>query len=516
MFEHPWNPVKPDGTYRNPIIFSDYSDPDVIRHGNDFYMVSSSFNCTPGVPILHSTDLVYWRLINHAIKNLPHPRYKDFVSGSGVWAPSIRFNNGLFYIFIPLVEDGIYVTTARDPAAEWSEPYLLCPGKGLIDPCPFWDDDGKAYMVHAYARSRSGLRDKIHMRPMSPDATEMLGEGKIVFDQGERHPYMEGPKMHKRDGYYYIFAPAGGVPTGWQAVLRSKEIYGVYEDRIVLEQGSTAINGPHQGALVELANGEEWFIHFQDANLYGRIVHMQPVTWKEGWPVMGVDYDSNGVGEPVAHWKLPSVGKAIAVGGDFLNKIPQTTDLFNGSKLGLQWQWNANHEDDWVSLKARPGHLRFWVKPQPCAKLQECSALLLQKFPTECFSVETEVEAGFVKRERAGLIIVGAAYGALVIRENGDKFIVALESSGESLWEKEWPTNRVRVRVDVAVGGECSFSCSEGAPDSKWFDVPIIFTAQQAEWIGARVGLFAATANSEATEMGYADFGPVVFGGLKR
>ncbi len=321
----PWQPDCGDGTFRNPIICADYSDPDVIRVGEDFFMTASSFNCTPGLPILHSKDLVNWTLINHAVKNLPHPRYAEVQPGCGVWAPAIRFHAGKFWIFFPMPDEGIYVTTANHPATKWSEPHLLRAGKGLIDPCPLWDDDGKAYLVHAYANSRSGLKHMLRVRPMSPDGSKLLGEGEIVFHDPKKHHTLEGPKFLKKDGWYYILAPAGGVATGWQVVLRSKNIYGPYEDKIVLAQGRTVVNGPHQGALVDTAHGDWWFVHFQDADVYGRVVHLQPVHWHDGWPLMGAH------GEPVSHHAKPHVASAQK------NSEPATSDEFSSPKLGLQW-----------------------------------------------------------------------------------------------------------------------------------------------------------------------------------
>jgi beta-xylosidase len=279
---HPWTHDQGDGTYRNPIICADYSDPDVIRDGDDFFLVASSFNCTPGLPVLHSRDLVNWTIINRAIKNLPHPRYAQVQHGQGVWAPSIRKHAGRFWIFFPTPDEGIFLTTADHPAHRWSEPHLVQPGRGLIDPCPLWDDDGRAYLVHAWAHSRSGIKHRLDVRPMAPDGSTLLGDGRSVFNAPDRHPTLEGPKFHKRNGYYYISAPAGGVATGWQLILRSRHVYGPYDEKVVLEQGSTPINGPHQGAIVEVASGDPWFVHFQDADPYGRIVHLQPVRWVDG------------------------------------------------------------------------------------------------------------------------------------------------------------------------------------------------------------------------------------------
>lgn len=164
---------------------------------------------------------------------------------------------------------------------------LLISGKGLIDPSPLWDDDGRAYIVYAYALSRSGINTILVVQEMKPDASEMVGDPVLAFDGHDGHRVVEGPKFHKKDDTYYILAPAGGVTEGWQLALRSDHVFGPYEEKVVLHQGSTNINGPHQGGLVELDSGEPWFVHFQDKGVYGRIVHLNPVKWEDGWPLMG-------------------------------------------------------------------------------------------------------------------------------------------------------------------------------------------------------------------------------------
>ena len=292
------------------------------------------------------------------------------------------------------------MTTANHPADEWSEPHLVQEGRGLIDPCPLWDADGQAYLVLAYARSRAGIKDRLCVRPMAADGSRLLGEGKIVFHQPERHPTLEGPKFLQRDGWYYILAPAGGVETGWQVVLRARNIYGPYEDKIVLAQGRSAINGPHQGALVDAPDGGWWFVHFQHAGVYGRIIHLQPVRWQDGWPLMGSHPGGKEVGEPVSlHPKPagPAMGRPV---------IPQTSDEFDSPALGLQWQWHANHHDDWHSLSARKNWLRLHPQFFPRANLAQAPNLLLQKFPARSFLAETRLEFSPQQAgEEAGLVV---------------------------------------------------------------------------------------------------------------
>ena len=515
---YPWVPDRGDGTFVNPVLYADYSDPDVIRDGEDLYLVASSFNCTPGLPILHSRDLVNWTIVNHAVRNLPDPRgvYDRVQPGCGIWAPAIRKHAGRFWIFFPMPDEGIYVTTADHPTGAWSEPHLVQAGKGLIDPCPLWDDDGRAYLVHAYAESRSGIKHVLRVRPMAPDGSRLLGEGEVIFHDPQRQPTLEGPKFLKRGGYYYILAPAGGVETGWQLVLRSRNVYGPYEEKLVLEQGSTPVNGPHQGALEQTAAGEWWFVHFQDAKPYGRVVHLQPVTWRDGWPMMGVDHDGNGIGEPVAGYRKPAIGGPVAI------VVPQTSDEFDGDRLGLQWQWHANHRAEWYSLSARPGWLRMFPQaveqveggdPDRRIDLGGAANLLLQKLPARSFVAHTRVELS--SRDdgaRAGLVVTGREHAALAVRGGGHgarSEIVAIVNGHEEVVAiaKAGP---VDLRVEVADGGECTFSyAADGRP---FRSAGIRFRAREGVWIGAKVGLFSVTTGADAgggcADFDYFRFGP--------
>ncbi len=406
-----WVPDQGDGTYRNPVLFADYSDPDAVRVGDDFYLVSSSFHCTPGLPILHSKDLVNWQLIGHALPaQVPAERFAVVRHGEGVWAPAIRFHAGKFWIYYPDPDFGIYVVTATDPAGAWSAPVRVMGGKGLIDPCPLWDDDGQAYLVHGWAKSRSGVNNRLTVSRLSPDGMKSIDEDRIVVD-GDKIPgliTLEGPKFYKRHGFYYIFAPAGGVAQGYQAVFRAKDIYGPYERRIVLDQGRTAINGPHQGAWVDTPSGQDWFLHFQDRGPFGRVVHLEPMVWRsDDWPVIGSDPGNTGKGEPVLTFRKPQVGRSYPVA------VPQTSDEFDSPVLGLQWQWQANPRPEWASLSARPGSLRLYGVPESPQQsggdwLYNAPNLLLQKFPAPGFTVTTEIAAARLENEDcAGLAVVG-------------------------------------------------------------------------------------------------------------
>jgi len=511
-----WVPDLGNGSYKNPVIHADYSDPDVVRVGDDFWLTSSSFNHVPGLPILHSRDLVNWTIVNHALPRLvPEDHFSAVHHGEGVWAPAIRYHGGKFWIYYPDPDFGIYVVTATDPKAQWSKPVLVKAGEGLIDPCPLWDDDGKVWLVHAWARSRSGKNNILTVVQLSDDGTRAVDEGRVIVD-GEQFAGMrtlEGPKFYKRNGWYYIFAPTGGVTEGVQSVFRARRLEGPYEHKIVLAQGASSINGPHQGALVDTPAGEWWFLHFQDKGPYGRIVHLQPVTWRDDWPLIGEHQDADGKGEPVATHAKPKVSSAAPIA------VPQTSDEFDGRTLGLQWQWQANPQASWAAL--RDGTLRLQsVAPPSEESLYLAPNLLLQKFPAHAFVATTAVAVPSPGRGiEAGLMIFGDDYAWVGVRvAPGGAWIVQVMNKDASKQGAERiaeaiPLKQPKVQLRAAVGDDakCRFSYSY---DGKTF-TPLgeEFTARNAgRWLGAKVGVFAAaTGGTEPgartpNRSGYADF----------
>lgn len=246
--------------YTNPIIHQDYSDPDVIRVKDDFYMIASSFNQLPGLPILHSKNLVDWSLISYAIDKLDS-NFDEVKHGQGIWAPSIRYHNGLFYILYPDPDEGIFEIHSSSITGPYSKPNCLLKGKGYEDPCPIWVDD-KAYMVFSFVKSRIGFNSLLAVIELSPDLNHTVNDYKIVYDGHNDNPTIEGPKFYFKNDYFYILSPAGSVKSGWQIALRSKNIYGPYESKIILYQSDTLINGPHQGALIDLDDEEKNMLLF--------------------------------------------------------------------------------------------------------------------------------------------------------------------------------------------------------------------------------------------------------------
>lgn len=493
----PWVADNGDGTYRNPVLHADWSDPDVIGVGGDFYLVASSFHRVPGLPVLHSRDLVNWTILGHALPRLePEEEFRAPQHGCGVWAPAIRHHDGRFWIFYPDPDRGIFVVTATDPAGPWSRPHRLKAGRGLIDPCPLWDEDGSAYLVHAWAKSRAGFNNRLTCHRMRADATELLDDGHVIIDGDALPGYrtLEGPKCYRRDGWYWIFAPAGGVADGWQSVFRSRQMTGPYEDRIVLAQGGTAVNGPHQGAWVTTEDGADWFLHFQQLDAFGRVVHLQPMRWRDdGWPAIGAE-GPDGVGTPVPTYPKPvarTTGPRTA---------PAAGDTFTGPDLGPQWTWPANPDPAWWHV--RDG-LRLVCAPTDVSgDLRDLPNVLGQRLPADDFrAVITLRLLGAPPGARTGLTVLGASYAWIGLERTaaGTALVYRTAEVGGREQSGAIPVflpaaahddpAAVTVGVDVGPDGRCQFLAAVRAGQHVPVGGP--FTATPGRWVGATLGLFA-------------------------
>lgn len=507
--------------YRNPVLHADYSDPDVIRVGDTYYMVASSFHFSPGVPILKSKDLVHWTIIGHVLPkltfapeyDLPGPVPTDDTGArmprdqrtsgqryaGGVWAPSIRHHKGLFYVYFATPYEGVFMSTATRAEGPWSPPVAVIAEAGLEDPCPFWDDDGQAYLVHGKVGA-----GPLVLHRMSPDGKRVLDAGTVIAEDAKALPILEGPKLYKRKGYYYIFAPIGGVETGPQAVLRSRNIWGPYEHRSVLSPGKTALKGPHQGGWVETPSGQGWFMHFNSAGAYGRIVHLQPLVWKDDWPFMGepipgADADETS-GQPVAQHPMPEVG------GRFAPVWPQTSDRFSSARLGPQWEWNHNPDDRHWSLSQRRGFLRLTAGP--AVNLVSARNTLTQVLQSERAVVTTRLDVrGAVEGQRAGLAMFGAGISAIgIVKQDGASRLV-FSSRGVDTLGPALSAGTVDLRVAVAdQAARYSYSLDGGKSFVEMGGAPL---PKFSWWKGARPALFSYGLPGQA-KPGIADFDWVI------
>ena len=522
-----WCPDKGDGTYTNPVINADYSDPDVCvgPSGEDYYMTASSFQCTPGLPILHSRDLVNWEIVGYALKEL-YTGYPELVKhfntpqhGNGVWAPSIRYHDGEYYIYWGDPDFGAFMVKTRggNPAGEWEAPVRVIEGKGYIDTCPLWDDDGRCYLVNGWANSRAKYASVLTVRELSKDGTRAIGQPVIVFDgNGTENRTCEGPKFYKRDGWYWIMCPAGGVPEGFQLAMRSKSPYGPYEHKIVLQQGKTDVNGPHQGGWVHTKFGEDWFLHFQDKEAYGRVVHLQPVDWSTGWPVMGRN------GSPVTTYPKPKSSN-----GGVEN--PMESDEFNDMTIGKQWQWQANY-DEKFGVPTAFGTFRIYTHKleKDWKNLWLVPNMLLQKTPADQFTVTTKLRfTSKADGQFGGLIMMGLDYSALVVKRVAATTFQLVQMTCKAADKGKPQTETVlatlkptledktdykpgihediylRLKVSNAEagqphGGKPIVHFSYSLNGKKWTDCGDDFEMRQGKWIGAKFGFVSAETDSNA------------------
>ncbi len=506
-----------NGKYKNPILYADYSDPDVCRVGNDYYMTASSFNCIPGLPILHSNDLVNWQIINYAIERLePTEQFDKPSHGNGVWAPAMRYHEGEFYIYWGDPDNGIYMVKTKDPRGRWNKPILVHKSKGIIDTCPFWDEDGRAWIGHGYAGSRAGLKSILGLIEMTPDGTQTIGEDRVIYDGHEDNVTIEGVKLYKRNGYYYILCPAGGVSTGYQLAMRSENIVGPYEWRVVMHQGNTDINGPHQGAWIDTPDGaEHWFVHFQDVDAYGRVVHLNPLHWNDDWPIIGMDFDNKMCGTPVSAYRKPNLPKQPI-------STPVESDNFDSVNLGMQWQWMANSNALWYFCDAANSRLRLFSVPisSEYKNLWSVPNLLLQKFPAPNFIATANVKfhpTDKYKGERGGLIVMGQDYAGLILENASDGIrliqnscVDAPKGNAEVVNNKPIAIDydqEIALRVQVTQTkdniAECVFSYS--IDKVNFITISKSFQAKEGKWIGAKVGLFITRPNINANDGGWID-----------
>ena len=515
-----WVSDEGNGMYRNPVLHADYSDPDVCVVGEDYFLTASSFNCTPGLPILHSKDLVNWKIVNYALKKVePVEYYNEARHGKGVWAPSIRFHEGMYYIYWGDPDFGIFMVKTRDPYGEWDKPVLVKAGKGMIDPCPLWDDDGRVYLAHAWAGSRAKFNSVLTVCELNKEGTKVISDPVLVFDgnDGVNHT-IEGAKFYKRNGFYYLFAPAGGVVSGWQLVMRSKNVYGPYEPRIVMAQGKTDINGPHQGGWVDTPAGESWFLHFQDKGAYGRVLHLNPMKWVNDWPVIGVDRDGDGCGDPVSRYRKPKTDKTYPI------ETPVESDEFDTRKLGLQWEWHANYQDVF-GFTTNMGYARIYGHELSShfKNFWEVPNLLMQKFPAEEFTATAKLKVSAKDDgQLSGLIVMGWDYSWIGVEKQGEKFLLkqaickdaeqgnleqvstlAVLEPSKKFEAGLFPNFEREIYIRVRVGKEAYCRFSYSLDGKKFTEAGTLFKARQGKWIGAKVGMFSVTPHGK--ERGWVD-----------
>lgn len=480
-----------NGTYVNPILNADYSDPDVIRVGDCYYMVASDFHFI-GMQILKSEDMVNWWLVAQLYDRFDFPEWeKNTRYAGGSWAPALRYHDGKFWVFFCTPDEGLFMTNADNAEGPWAPLTQVADNPNWEDPCPFWDEDGNAYL----GRSRVGAGPIIIHR-MSPDGTRLLDEGRTVYTG----PVSEGTKFLKRDGYYYLSIPEGGVYGGWQTVLRSKDIYGPYERKVVLERGMTRINGPHQGSIVDTPDGEWWFYHFQQYNPLGRVVHLQPMYWRDGWPVIGVDMDRNGIGEPVEMWRKPTIRKDSQI------QLPATNDSFEDEHLGLQWQFNHNPVNDAWSLTEQRGQLTLHALQADSFK--QARNTLTQKTVGYRGAATVRMicrDKDMADGQRCGMACMGRQNWMMgVVLEDGCRYVY-LAKENEILQKTPIKGSVIYLRMEAdAENNKYQLLYSTNMKD--FMALGESFPMQFGNWKGVRIGLYCYNVKGRAGRVAFDNF----------
>ncbi|OGU34480.1 MAG: hypothetical protein A2068_02105 [Ignavibacteria bacterium GWB2_35_6b] len=425
-----------DGTYTNPVIAADYPDPDVIRVDSVYYFVSTTMFIFPGVTILKSYDLVNWEYCRNAVPRFDYSpcynlegcnRYRH-----GQWATSLKYHNGKFHLlFITLDEGGFYLT-ADKAEGPWKITNLP---KGFYDPGLFFDNDGKIYVAHGY--------NKISITEVDSNLIAK-GEDVLVYT-GDIRNGLEGAHVYKINDYYYLYCTYGGL-DGFQVALRSKNIYGPYEQKIVIRDTTHGPNyGIHQGALIQIQTGEWWTMLFADSGPFGRFPSLQPITWENGWPKAGVN------GNAIVNYKKPNVGKKYPI------KTLPTSDEFINSELGMQWGWNHNPEPSKWSLTENPGHLRIYTVTNTDSLTKARNTLTQRMFAYYSDSTltvgTTKIDINNMKDgDIAGLAIFQDPYGFIGVKKiNGKKYITMVHN-GSQIDSAEINTTTIYLRVEALYG----------------------------------------------------------------
>jgi len=479
-----------NGTYINPVLNADYSDPDVIRVNDKYYMVCSEFHFM-GMPVLESSDMVNWKIVGRVYDHIDFPEYNtnDRYAG-GSWAPALRYHNNRFYVYFCTPDEGLFMSSSEKAEGPWDPLLVVKAIPRWEDPCPFWDEDGKAYLGHSLKGA-----GPIIIHKMSADGKQLLDDGVTVYTG----PTAEGTKIFKMNGFYYLSIPEGGVAGGWQTVLRSKNIYGPFEKKVVLEKGTTNVNGPHQGALADTPDGQWWFFHFQSDGAMGRVLHLQPVIWQDNWPVVGVDIDRNGIGEPVYVWKKPDVKDKGKI------EAPQTGDDFNSPELGLQWGWNHNPVNANWSLTKKAGYLL--LKAGKAENFVKAHNTLTQKVMGTTGAAVAELDlSGFADGQKAGLSSMGGRVVNLVgvMQKDGELFVFT-ESNGTLANQMKIKAKKIWLKVSLDIkGGKNQFAYST---DNKSFrNLGDIFPTAAGYWKGTRLALFSFNEKEDAGEAYFNSF----------
>lgn len=511
-----WISDNGNGTFSNPLFFDEFSDPDMIRVGDDYYLTGTTMHTMPGLPVLHSPDLVNWDFLCYAVDKLdlgPEFRLEDGknIYGRGIWAPSFRYNKGTFYIFSNVNGQTTQLFTATNPKGPWKHSKMK---KSFHDLSVLFDDDGKVYVVWGY--------DEIHLAELDEDLLDIKpGTEKVIIKPGSGAG--EGSHFYKIDGKYYI-TNTNFDPVCYQVCLRSNSPYGPYEIRVISAEEHLGVGtgwkllnekseAPfqlvppnknyvgriplHQGGILQIQSGEWWAWSMMDYNSVGRLTCLSPVTWKDGWPFLGLE--GNLTRSPRT-WVKPNTG--------FTSKPHATlrrSDDFSSSTLQPIWQWNHVPVNDKWSLTKRKGYLR--LNALPAKDFWNARNSLTQRCigPVSIGSTEIDLN-GLSDGDIAGLGLLNMPYSWIGVARTKDGFEVEqFDQQRNKLLREKLTGKKVWLKANCDFETEMAvFSYSTDGSNFKILGEEFIMIFQGRTFQGVRFGLF--NYNTEGKEGGYADF----------
>ena len=415
--------------FKNPVLWADVPDPDVIRVGDDYWLVSTTMHLMPGAPVMHSKDLVNWKTVSYVFPSLHDtPKYdmqEGTVYGRGQWATSLRYHNGLYYLYFSPNDAPYkgYVYTTKDPREGWTLAHRI---PHFHDASLFFDDDGRAYVFYGTGE----------MKELLPDLSGVKEgglSGKVFERDAEENGLLEGSRVIKHDGKYYL------IMISWpknkprrQLVYRADNIQGPYEKKVILESTFGGFPYAAQGTIVDDGKGNWYGVIFQDRGGCGRVLTLMPCTWKDGWPMLG---DENG--------KIPAVmGKPVAGydGGEIVS-----SDEFDSDKMNIDWQWNHNPINDAWSLTERPGFMRLKTS-RVVPNLYVAPNTLTQRMEgPECKGIVKMDISKMKDGDVAGLSAFNGDAGVVQVKKQGKKLILVAESQSCKMTDKE------KLITDVAI-----------------------------------------------------------------
>lgn len=469
-----------DGSFRNPILPADYSDLDAIRVGDDYYAISSTIHVSPGMAVLHSKDLVTWRAIGHVVPDLTllSPAYawdRPQKLGRVVWAGTMRHHAGKFWVFFGTPDEGFFMSQAANPAGPWSAPHPVLQEAGWDDCTALWDDDGQAYFLGTHFSDGY----KSYIWRMSPDGRSIDRSSAVLVNEGMGR---EASKLLKTGGWYYIIYSEAVGGARYVLAKRARNPMGPYSEARQLTEPNREANEPNQGGIVQAPNGQWYFVtHHGRQDWEGRAMSLLPVTWTDGWPVIG-EVGANGRG-------LMSWGGAKPVKSR--PSARTSVDTFNTRTLGPDWEWMHNPRPGFWSLTERPGfmRLRAWRLSQADNPLSAGNILTQRAWRTTRAQMTVKLDlSGMADGQTAGLGHFSNTYGLLgAVRQGGVRRIVYRRAGQAPVMGPAAPGRDLWLRIGWGLDGRASFAYS---PDGRRFTAFGEVTQQtRASYRGSRVGV---------------------------